>query len=129
MKMPRKLTTIGVAAAALAGAMTVAAPPASATSYNGCAYPRVCFYLTTSDWYAAAPNAAYQDVTTSYQTLGSNSRGADHVWNTRNDDRAYLRYTQNGGTYYYCLKPNSGVSFNSSQTVTGIRIDTASTCP
>ncbi|MDG5808965.1 hypothetical protein P9869_41405 [Streptomyces ossamyceticus] len=128
MKMPRKLTTVSVTAAAFVGVMAVAAPPASATSYNGCAYPRVCFYQTVTDWNAASPNAAYQDVTTSYQNLGPNSRGANHVWNTRNDDRAYLRYVQNGGTYYHCLSPNSGVTFNASQTVTGIRIDTASSC-
>ncbi|MFI6334148.1 hypothetical protein [Streptomyces sp. NPDC050535] len=125
MKHIRALAGIGLGASA---ALFIAAPQAQAASYNGCIYPRVCFYQTLADWNAAAPNAAYQDVTTAYQNLGSSSRGADHVWNTRNDDRAMIRYLYQGGTYYTCLAPNSGRTFPSSMTVTGIRIDTASTC-
>ncbi|MGW1884928.1 hypothetical protein [Streptomyces sp. NPDC001970] len=104
-------------------------PSASATSANGCLYPRVCFYLTASNWNAGAPTAAYQDVTSYYQNLGSGSRGADFIQNTRNDDRAYIRWVYNGTTQYYCLPPNQSVQFSSSVTVTGIRIDSAATCP
>lgn len=42
-----------------------------------------CFYPTATQWNAGAPTAAYQDVTSSYQNLGPNSRGADYVHNTR----------------------------------------------
>lgn len=90
----------------------------------------VCFYLTDSDWNNGKPTAAYQDVTSSYQDLGSNSRGANKIRNTRNDDRVYLRYyDQYGVTYYTCLKPNQTSNFSSNATVTGVRIDTNSTCP
>jgi hypothetical protein len=52
------------------------------------------------------------------------------VRNTRNDDRAYLRYVdKHGVTYYACLKPNQTFHFSSTSAVTGVRIDTQSTCP
>ncbi|MER7489857.1 hypothetical protein ABTY20_29000 [Streptomyces sp. NPDC126497] len=119
-------------ALALASAALTMAPAASATTaaYKNCEYPRVCFYLTDSDWRNSAPSAAYRDVTTSYQSLGTYSRGSNWVLNTRNDDRAYLRYTVNstGATQYVCLSPGHEIYFSSAYTVTGIRIDTASTC-
>ncbi|MFD4860715.1 hypothetical protein [Streptomyces atratus] len=104
------------------------APSASATSYNGCDYPRVCFYQTQPDWTIGMPDAAYQDVTTSYQNLSSRAYGADWVYNSRNDDRAMLRFTNGGSTYYKCLPPNGTIQFSPASTVTGIRIDTASAC-
>ncbi|NEA64392.1 hypothetical protein [Streptomyces sp. SID12488] len=129
--MTKRFAIVGAATAAVAASALVMAPTASADSYNGCTYPRVCFYLTTSDWNSGSPNAAYQDVTTGYQNLGANSRGADRVHNTRNDDRAYLRYIRNstGATEYICVLPNVTAVFTSAYTVTGIRIDTAATCP
>ncbi|MGC9544003.1 hypothetical protein [Streptomyces sp. UG1] len=129
--MTNRIATVGVAASALAATTLAMAPTASADSFNGCIYPRVCFYLTNSDWNNAAPTAAYRDVTSGYQNLGPRSRGADWVNNTRNDDRAYLRYIVNstGATAYFCLPPNHHVNFSSAYTVTGIRIDTAATCP
>jgi hypothetical protein len=125
VKAVRALAGIGVGATAT---LFITAPQAQAVTYNGCIYPRVCFYQTINDWNAAAPNAAYQDVTTAFQNLGPASTGADHVWNTRNDDRAWIRYTYQGGTYYTCIAPNSGRTFPSTMTVNGIRIDTASAC-
>ena len=90
----------------------------------------MCFYLTDSNWNNGDPTAAFQDVTTSYQNLGSRSRGANWVFNSRNDDRAYLRYIRNstGATEYVCVPPNNQIYFSSDFTVTGIRIDTAATC-
>jgi hypothetical protein len=70
------------------------------------------FHLTDSDWSDGDHTAAHQDVTSSHQTLGSNSRGADHIRDTRDDDRTCLRYS----TYH----------FGSSSIVTGVRIDTVS---
>ncbi|GGK78985.1 hypothetical protein [Streptomyces flaveus] len=126
----KRMAVVGTAAAALATTTLAMAPTASADSYRGCDWPRVCFYLTSSDWGDKDPTAAYQDVTTSYQDLGSRSRGADHVTNTRNDDRVYLRYIRNstGATSYKCVPPNHFQYFSSAFTVTGIRIDTASSC-
>ncbi|WP_200306329.1 hypothetical protein [Streptomyces adelaidensis] len=130
MNMTKRLAVIGTTAAAVAATTLAMAPTASADSYNGCGYPRVCFYLTVSNWNNASYTAAYQDVTTSYQNLGANSRGADKVHNTRNDDRAYLRYVvdSTGATQYLCLPPNHTATFPAGNTVTGIRIDTASSC-
>jgi hypothetical protein len=124
------MAVVATAAAALTTVTLATAPTASADSYRGCDWPRVCFYLTSSDWGDKDPTAAYQDVTTSYQDLGSRSRGADYVNNTRNDDRVYLRYIHNdtGATSYLCVSPNHTGHFSSNVTVTGIRIDTASSC-
>ncbi|MGW6054442.1 hypothetical protein [Streptomyces sp. NPDC055189] len=131
MNSSKRIAVVCTAVAGLAATALATAPAASADSYNGCAWPRVCFYQTNSQWNSASPTAAYQDVTTAYQNLGANSRGADWVNNTRNDDRAYLRYVVNssGATQYLCLSPNHHVNFSSAYTVTGIRIDTAATCP
>ncbi|MGW6684154.1 hypothetical protein ACWGBO_30310 [[Kitasatospora] papulosa] len=122
-----------IAAAAAVGAFftgtaLAVAPTASATSYNGCEYPRVCFYQTQPDWTIGMPDAAYQDVTSYYQNLSSRAYGADWVYNSRNDDRAMLRFTNGGQTYYKCIPPNGTIQFSSASTVTGIRIDTAAAC-
>ncbi|MBC7270520.1 MAG: hypothetical protein H5T76_17735 [Streptomyces sp.] len=129
--MMKRTAVVATAAAGLATAALASAPSAAAYDYNGCAWPRVCFYLTAGNWNNASPTAAYQDVTSSYQNLGSQSRGADYVRNTRNDDRAYLRYIRHstGATEYLCVLPNQTAYFSSAYTVTGIRIDTAATCP
>lgn len=128
--MTKRMAVVATAAAALATAGLATAPTASAYDYNGCGWPRVCFYLTDSDWNNGKPTAAYQDVTSSFQDLGSKSRGANYVRNTRNDDRALVRYNdQYGVTYYACLPPNTTFHPRDTSTVTGIRIDTQSTCP
>ncbi|MDX3696272.1 hypothetical protein PV726_39390 [Streptomyces europaeiscabiei] len=131
MHTPRRVAALGMASAAMVTAAIATAPSAAADSYNGCIYPRVCFYPTVTQWNNGAPTAGYQDVTSSYQNLGPNSRGADYVRNTRNDDRVYLRYTYNptGATGALCVNPNVTALFNSNFTVTGIMIQTASSCP
>jgi hypothetical protein len=120
------LTLAMLASAVLAGAFA-AASPAQADSYAGCVYPRVCFYKTLSDYANDNPSAGYQDVTSSFQTLGSRSRGAQVVYNTRNDDVALLRYSDG---YVACLPMNRGWSqaINPIGTVTGIRILRVDTC-
>ncbi|MGI5193799.1 hypothetical protein ACQEVY_09180 [Streptomyces sp. CA-288835] len=131
MHTPRRFAALGMASAAMVAASIATAPSAAADSYNGCVYPRVCFYPTITQWNNGTPTAAYQDVTSSYQNLGPNSRGADRVHNTRNDDRVYLRYTYNptGATGALCVNPNVTAVFNSNFTVTGIMIQTAASCP
>jgi hypothetical protein len=112
-------------AATTAAACVISAPAASAGTANGCVYPRVCFYLTQADWNAKRPTASYQDITSGFQTLGSNSRGAYAVWNSRNDDGALLRYS-NGSTY--CLPPNRGDADIRGDIYTGIRIMNSPSC-
>ncbi|MFJ4568516.1 hypothetical protein ACIP4U_33630 [Streptomyces caelestis] len=131
MHTPRRVAAVGMATAAMVAAAIATAPNAAADSHKGCVYPRVCFYPTVTQWNNSAPTAGYQDVTSSYQNLGPNSRGADYVHNTRNDDRVYLRYTYNptGQTGDLCVNPNTTAIFNSNFTVTGIMIQTAPSCP
>ncbi|GAA3993168.1 hypothetical protein GCM10022384_46080 [Streptomyces marokkonensis] len=127
--MTKRMAVVATAAAALATAGLATAPAASAGDYNGCGWPRVCFYMTDSNWDNGNPTAAYQDVTDYYQNLGSKSRGANYVRNTRNDDRVRLRYYDKYGvTYYACLKPNQTFHFSSTSTVTGVKIQTQSAC-
>lgn len=95
---------------------------------NGCAYPRVCFYLTNTDWNNRTPTAGYQDITTTYQNLSSRAAGAVVAVNSRQDDRAYLRANVSGTTRYYCLPPQGLISFAPGIVVNGIRIDSAATC-
>ncbi|MFC4503854.1 MULTISPECIES: hypothetical protein [Streptomyces] len=128
----KTLTRLGLVAGLAAAAAAVTAPTASATTAHGCEWPRVCFYLTDGDWDNGngTPTAAFQDVTSSYQNLGSRSRGANWAYNSRNDDRVFLRYIRNstGATESICVNPNTVAKFTSDFTVTGIRIETASSC-
>ncbi|MEV4190626.1 hypothetical protein [Streptomyces toxytricini] len=128
MNASRKLAAIGSMLGVLVSASLAVAPSASADTGNGCAYPRVCFYLTNTDWNNRTPTAAYQDITTTYQNLSSRAAGSVVVFNSRNDDRAYLRASVSGTTRYYCLPPNGLISFASGIVVNGIRIDSAATC-
>lgn len=107
-----------------AGAVFFGAAPAAADSKYGCVYPRVCFYLTDEDYFGDWPTASFQDVTDGWQTLGSRSRGSRWIHNTRNDDVAYLHFTD-GGTA--CLLPNFS-RFNADRIVDKIRISWNSTC-
>lgn len=50
------------------------------------------------------------------------------MYNTRNDDVAWLRYTADGGTWYTCLPPNSIDHFDAEEVLTGIKITSASSC-
>ncbi|MFG3698696.1 hypothetical protein ACGF5C_12375 [Micromonospora sp. NPDC047620] len=113
-----------VASSLVAGALAVPVAAQASTRY-GCTYPRVCFYLTPSDWTAQRPTAAYQDVTSTWQTLGSSSRGSAYAFNSRNDDVAYFHFT-NGRQV--CLRPDSPLYLSQYGTVDKIRISSSSTC-
>ncbi|WP_413098157.1 hypothetical protein [Streptomyces sp. Inha503] len=123
----RVLSSVAGAALFAAVSVTLTASPAAADP-PGCPWPYVCFYKTSASYPNGTPSAMYKDVTSSYQDLGSASRGSDWVFNSRDDDRAMLRYVVNGQTKYHCLAPNSDIGFTSAATVTGIKIQTASTC-
>ncbi|KUN58167.1 hypothetical protein AQJ46_43980 [Streptomyces canus] len=115
----RKIVS-GWSAFAAIGIVVASAPSAAAEpAVHGCAYPRVCFYLTEAQWNANSPTAAYQDADYN-QTLGSNSKGADVVYNSRNDDTVLLRVGSTNNAI--CLNPNGAVDNDASVTVTAIRI-------
>lgn len=103
----RVLSSLVAIALATLGGFAVAAP-AQATSAHGCAWPRVCFYLTQNAWVDAQPDASYKDMY--YQRLGPRSADADYIYNSRNDDGALIYWTNDtGGAGTYCLRPNTWV--------------------
>ncbi|GAA3802975.1 hypothetical protein ACFS5L_40950 [Streptomyces phyllanthi] len=110
-----------------AGLLAGSASSASADSRYGCEWPRVCFYLTQADRNANRPTAAYQDAGYN-QTLGPNSRGADSVYNSRNDDIALVRVGTS--SVAVCISPNQSQGFDATITITAVRIQyEPSTCP
>nr|WP_256968067.1 hypothetical protein [Streptomyces sp. CS227] len=67
----------------------------------------------------------FQDVTSGYQNLPSRPSGPNLVvQNTRSDDVAYIRRASGVVT---CLPPKTSIGIVSG-TLTGIRIDSRSTC-
>ncbi|MEU6619714.1 hypothetical protein ABZ926_02810 [Streptomyces litmocidini] len=128
MTFTKRIAAVAVSLTAFTSTVLVLAPGASAGSWNGCAYPQVCFYQNIDRWNAGNPDARYQDITSGYQNLSTAARGANYVYNTRNDDVAWLRYTEYGQTYYTCLAPNSMDHFDAEETLTGIKISSASHC-
>ena len=110
----------------LAAALTLvvgAATPASA-AVAGCAYPYVCFYPTYAEYSAGHPVSRYRDVTDGWQYLRSQSVGADYIYNSRNDDVAYLHFTNDT---VECLRPHELQNWNEKQ-VDRVRIDSSDTC-
>ncbi|MFB8414784.1 hypothetical protein ACFC63_04600 [Streptomyces albidoflavus] len=113
-------------ALAMAGGLSVVAQTAASASGSApvraadtCSYPYVCLFKN------GTRIGQFQDVTSGFQNLPSRPSGPNLVvQNTRNDDVAYIRWS-GGGTA--CIPPKQ--SFNvSGGTLTGIRIDSRSTC-
>lgn len=113
-------TGVATACTALVATISATTPAAANTAY-GCGYPQVCFYKTQADWNARTWTAAYKDVTSYYQTLGSNSAGSFAVYNSRNDDGASLKFSDGHTT---CIHPNEYATGLPSMDgyVTGIKI-------
>ncbi|SCD32913.1 hypothetical protein GA0115250_10283 [Streptomyces sp. BvitLS-983] len=127
----RRARTLGAVAMtlAMAGGVSVAAQtaayasaPASApvrAAADTCSYPYVCLFKN------GTRIGQFQDVTSGFQDLPSRPSGPNLVvQNTRNDDVAYIRRA-NGITT--CLPPKTSIGIVSG-TLTGIRIDSRSTC-
>ncbi|MFI5844673.1 hypothetical protein ACIA8K_33735 [Catenuloplanes sp. NPDC051500] len=124
------MNKLSKAAYAIAGGMvlsTLVVAPAQAVTAHGCGWPRVCFYQSASRYNAANPNAAYQD--RGYQTLTTAAKGADYIYNSRNDDGALL-YTRwdDGSSRTFCIFPNETVHLLSDETVYAINIKNAENC-
>jgi hypothetical protein len=117
------LSSLVVVSTVLAGGLLASSPAEARTRY-GCEWPRVCFYLTAADWNARQPTAAYQDITSGYQTLGSRSRGSYAVFNSRNDDALTYVFSNGGGG---CLAPDS-LSIFTSVTIAKIKILSSPDC-
>ncbi|WP_165395481.1 hypothetical protein [Streptomyces albidoflavus] len=112
---------------AMAGGVSVAAQTAASASAPApvraaadiCSYPYVCLFKN------GTRIGQFQDVTSGFQDLPSRPSGPNLVvQNTRNDDVAYIRRA-NGITT--CLPPKTSIGIVSG-TLTGIRIDSRSTC-
>ncbi|WP_409239957.1 hypothetical protein [Streptomyces sp. PA5.6] len=130
LKSRRIAATVLAGAAAAAGLVPLTAAPAAADSRDGCQWPYVCFYLTKSDYTNNRPTAAYKDVTDRFQALGSRSRGADYIVNTRNDDRVRVQFLNGGSTHTMCLPPNvASARLPADVVVTAVKIEEQSICP
>ncbi|CAI4170661.1 hypothetical protein CCOS2040_18465 [Streptomyces albidoflavus] len=127
----RRARTLGAVAMtlAMAGGVSVAAQTAASASASTpapvraaadtCSYPYVCLFKN------GTRIGQFQDVTSGFQDLPSRPSGPNLVvQNTRNDDVAYIRRA-NGITT--CLPPKTSIGIVSG-TLTGIRIDSRSTC-
>ena len=111
----------GAAAASSEGALADRMTPMSGISAAApsCSYPYVCFYKN------GTRTGSFQDVTTYYQTL-TTSRGADEVYNTRNDDVAWLLWSDGVHT---CIPPHGWYGLATSPYyVTGVKIRPESNC-
>ncbi|WEV24772.1 hypothetical protein OYE22_05840 [Streptomyces sp. 71268] len=125
MNAKTNILSVGAAVVALFGATLATAPDASARSMRGCDFPRVCFYKTQADFDANRPTAAYKDVTSGFQKLGSQARGSVKAVNSRNDDGAIVKFANKPGTV--CVQPSSWWHFGS-DVVTHIRIVDSPNC-
>lgn len=129
----RRARTLGAVAmtVAMAGGVSVAAQTAASASTSApasapvraaadtCSYPYVCLFKN------GTRIGQFQDVTSGFQDLPSRPSGPNLVvQNTRNEDVAYIRRA-NGITT--CLPPRTSIGVVSG-TLTGIRIDSRSTC-
>ncbi|MEU5008267.1 MULTISPECIES: hypothetical protein [Streptomyces] len=109
---------VSVAAQTAAYASAPASAPVRAAA-DTCSYPYVCLFKN------GTRIGQFQDVTSGFQDLPSRPSGPNLVvQNTRNDDVAYIRRA-NGITT--CLPPKTSIGIVSG-TLTGIRIDSRSTC-
>ncbi|MER7063157.1 hypothetical protein AB0F32_07105 [Streptomyces albidoflavus] len=110
----------GVSVAAQTAASASASTPAPVrAAADTCSYPYVCLFKN------GTRIGQFQDVTSGFQDLPSRPSGPNLVvQNTRNDDVAYIRRA-NGITT--CLPPKTSIGIVSG-TLTGIRIDSRSTC-
>ncbi|GAA0223406.1 hypothetical protein [Cryptosporangium japonicum] len=50
----------------LAGGLFTASPATAEPDVRGCAWPRVCFYLSAANWISSSPTASYQDLTSGF---------------------------------------------------------------
>lgn len=124
-KLWKTRAAIAMVGSVVAGSL-IGAQPAEA-AVRGCAWPRVCFYLSESNWNNSAPTASYQDMG-SWQTLGARSNSAEVVYNSRDDDGARLRFMDGSE---WCLRPNTSERLEpvyQAGAVTHIKIMDSPTC-
>ncbi|BEL02919.1 hypothetical protein Q0Z83_011100 [Actinoplanes sichuanensis] len=127
--MRKNMITLTTTTLMAAGALSVAGPaPAYAESRFGCDYPRVCFYLTSTDWVARKPTSAFRDITPAFQKLGPKARHAYAAYNSRIDDSAWLEMSDDSAT---CLGPADIWFFDQltpPQKVIGVQITDENEC-
>jgi hypothetical protein len=126
MKKTRGMAAILVGMALSAGSLALAAAPADAAPktplpYYNCAYPYVCLYNDTMDIVLR-----YRDVTTGWQAF--NGANVYYALNTRNDDVAYIRYTDGSEGCLPAGDPMAVYDIREYGVPNGIRIDTSAVC-
>jgi hypothetical protein len=125
--MARKLGTIAAGAALSGGALAVAAAPAHATPrtpvpYYNCTYPYVCLYNDVVDTVLK-----YRDITPGWQSFTRTD--VYYGLNTRNDDVAYIRYTNGKSACIPSGDPMALYDLREYGVPNGIRIDSSAVCP
>ncbi|GAA0897932.1 hypothetical protein GCM10009574_078500 [Streptomyces asiaticus] len=120
----RSLGVFGCAGLLSAAAVLTTGGPAQAAAL-GCDYPKVCFYTASK-----TKVGQFQDVTSGWQSFSRTD--IYYAVNTRNDDVAYIRYS-NGQTS--CLgegQPNTiwdlRSLYGANVYPNGVRISTSSDC-
>jgi len=124
--MARKAGAMAAVAAMAGGTLALAAGSASAAPrtpvpYYNCTYPYVCLYNDTVDIVAR-----YRDVTSGFQSVPSN---VYYGLNTRNDDIAFIRYTDGSQACLPSGDPMALYYLREFGTPNGIRIDSRPDCP
>jgi hypothetical protein len=126
-RMARKLGTMIAVAAVSGGTLALAVAPADAAPrtpvpYYNCTYPYVCLYNQTMDIVLK-----YRDFTSTWQSF--TTPDVYFGLNTRNDDIAYIRYTNGKVACIPSGNPMAVYDLRALGTPNGIRIDTSPTCP
>ncbi|WP_285471913.1 hypothetical protein [Actinoplanes sp. NBRC 101535] len=108
--------------------MMLGAAPVPADTTFGCEYPKVCLYLHTADWTARQATTSYSQVTSHWQKLDEQGRHAYAIYNTRNDDVAWLK---NDDGVVACVGPHEKWFWDESDypfRVVSIKISDGPTC-
>lgn len=118
-KLKQRLTGAAGVLVLTAGLGVAGTAPAQAAPTD-CPYPYVCFYKYGSKM------GQYKDVTSGYQSVGKSS-SATSIYNSRNDDVVYVRYSDG---LVRCAPPKAMLDLARypAKSITGVRISWSPTC-
>ncbi|MER6768329.1 hypothetical protein ABT013_00695 [Streptomyces bacillaris] len=118
-KLKQRLTGAAGVLALTAGLGVAGTAPAQAAPKD-CPYPYVCFYQGNGK------TGQYKDVTSGYQSVGRSS-SATSIYNSRNDDVVYVRYSDG---LVVCAPPKKQLNLSRypAKSITGVRISSSPKC-
>ena len=94
MAFRRNVSRVVLAAVVAVVGVVVTAEPAAAAGAV-CPYPYVCFYSGHYGESGSTINGKFQVVTSGFQPITGTSRFSSSIVNTRHDDVAYVRFSDN----------------------------------